>query len=123
MADHIKETEGKYAFNNERLYDFLKNSVQLYLPALATLYFSLGGIWGWPNVEQIIGTITAITVFLGVCLKISKTSYDNSGKGKDGSVVMEDGEMKRFEIDHDLESLQGKSIIKLRVREDDIPLD
>ena len=46
--------------------NFYKNLAQIYLPALATLYFALASIWGLPYVEQVVGTITAIDTFLGV---------------------------------------------------------
>lgn len=59
----------------DKAYDILTAIVQIYMPAAATLYFSLGGIWGWPNVESVIGTITAITVFLGAILGISGHNY------------------------------------------------
>lgn len=56
-------------------YDKLKWIAQILLPALGTLYFTLAGIWGFPYGEQIIGTISAIDVFLGVVLKISSDNY------------------------------------------------
>lgn len=48
------------------------------LPALATLYFTLGAVWGLPAVEQVIGTITAFGTFLGVMIGISARSYNHS---------------------------------------------
>lgn len=63
-------------------YDFLKEIAQIYLPALATLYFTLASIWGLPYAEQIVGTISAIDVFLGTVLKISTIQYN---KGVDAN--------------------------------------
>ena len=60
---------------NNRIYDILKFICQIILPATATLYFALAGIWGFPYGEQIVGTITAIDTFLGVCLGISSKNY------------------------------------------------
>lgn len=57
------------------VYDLLKEIAQIYLPALATLYFTLASIWGFPYAEQIVGTISAIDVFLGAVLKISTINY------------------------------------------------
>lgn len=59
----------------DKVYNTLKVIVQIIMPAAATLYFSLGSIWGWPNVESVIGTVTAITTFLGVTLGISGHNY------------------------------------------------
>ena len=58
-----------------KTYDILKYITQILLPALGTLYFALAGIWGFPYGEQIVGTLTAIDMFLGVCLKISSDNY------------------------------------------------
>lgn len=56
-------------------YDCLKWIAQILLPALGTLYFALGQIWGFPLCEQIVGTITAVDAFLGVLLGISSMNY------------------------------------------------
>lgn len=60
---------------SDKTYDILKEIAQIYLPALATLYFTLASIWGFPYAEQIVGTISAIDVFLGAVLKISTINY------------------------------------------------
>jgi hypothetical protein len=49
------------------------------LPALGTLYFALAGIWGFPYGEQVVGTITAIDMFLGALLGISNMQYKKEG--------------------------------------------
>ena len=56
-------------------YDFLKWIALVVLPASATLYFALSGIWGFPYGEQIVGTITALGTFLGALLGISSINY------------------------------------------------
>lgn len=61
-----------------KIYDILKFTAQIILPALATLYFSLAGIWKLPNAEAIVGTITAIDLFLGTLLGISSVKYNKS---------------------------------------------
>ena len=65
-----------------RTYDIMKEIAQIWLPAIATLYFTLASIWGFPYAEQIVGTISAIDVFLGAILKISTIQYN---KGVDGN--------------------------------------
>ena len=60
---------------SNKVYDVLKFVAQIVLPALGTLYFALSSIWGLPYGEQIVGTITAIDVFLGAILGISTVSY------------------------------------------------
>ncbi len=65
---------------SDKIYDILKWIAQIFLPALGTLYFALAGIWGFPYGEEIIGTITAVDVFLGVILGISSKQYYDSNK-------------------------------------------
>lgn len=61
---------------SDSVYDKLKFLAMIVLPAIATLYFTLAGIWGFPYGEQIVGTITAIDTFLGVILGISSAQYN-----------------------------------------------
>lgn len=65
---------------NDKVYSVLKWIALILLPALGTLYFALSGIWGFPYGEQVIGTITAIDVFLGTLLGISTHNYAGDGK-------------------------------------------
>lgn len=58
-----------------KTYDILKWIVVIVLPAAATLYAALGGIWGLPLVTEITGTITAVDTFLGAVLMISSANY------------------------------------------------
>lgn len=61
---------------SNKVYDVLKWIAQIVLPAIATLYFALAQIWGFPYAEEIVGTITAIDAFLGVLLGISTAQYN-----------------------------------------------
>ena len=59
-----------------KVYDVLKFVAQILLPALATLYFALAKIWGFPYATEIVGTISAIDAFLGALLGISTANYN-----------------------------------------------
>lgn len=61
---------------SNRQFDVLKRIAQVWLPALATLYFALSQIWGLPYGEAIVGTITAVDAFLGAVLGISTHLYN-----------------------------------------------
>lgn len=61
---------------SNKVYDVLKWIAQYALPALGTLYFALSSIWGLPFGEEIVGTITAVDIFLGVLLGISSSTYN-----------------------------------------------
>ena len=63
---------------SNKTYDIIKWVVMIVLPALSALFVGLGGIWGWPYIEQVAGTISCITVFLGALLGISSASYKKS---------------------------------------------
>ena len=67
------------------VYDKLKWIAQILLPALATLYLALSKVWNLPYSEQIVGTISAVDVFLGAILQISSKNYEDEQKllGKD----------------------------------------
>lgn len=60
---------------SNELYDALKKVALYILPAIATLWLTLGKIWGLPYTSEIGATITAIDVFLGACLGISSKNY------------------------------------------------
>ena len=60
---------------SNKTYDILVWIAQIVLPAMGTLYAALSGIWGFPYGEQIVGTITAVDVFLGALLKLSSEQY------------------------------------------------
>lgn len=65
-------------FNNN-VYDKLKWVAQYFLPALVTLWMSLAKTWGLPYTVEIGATLSAIDLFLGVLLGISKASYAGEG--------------------------------------------
>lgn len=67
---------------SNRTYDILKFIAQIVLPAVATLYFALAQIWGFPYAEEIVGTITAIDAFLGAVLGISTMQYNKEMEEK-----------------------------------------
>lgn len=65
-----------------KVYDVLKWIALVVLPATATLYFALSGIWGLPYGEQIVGTIVAVETFIGAILGISNINYNKNNKNK-----------------------------------------
>lgn len=61
---------------SNKTYNILKWFAMILLPAIGALYSALAGIWGFPYAEQVVGTITAVNVFLGTALTISTTKYN-----------------------------------------------
>ncbi len=84
MSDTAVPTKG-FIFS-DALYQKAKWGVAIVLPAISTLYFTLGTIWGWPNIEQVVGSIAALTTFFGVLLGVSTRSYNASDARFDGSM-------------------------------------
>lgn len=99
---------------SNRMYDILKWITTLLLPALGTLYFALASIWGFPYGEQIVGTLAAITTFLGVSLKISSANYTG-----DGMLVVdtsgENSDIYRLDLNIPVEDLAKKKTITFNV--------
>ena len=60
---------------NDKIYDTLKEIALIVLPAIATLYLTLAGIWKLPYPQEVSGTIIAIDTFLGAILHISNKQY------------------------------------------------
>lgn len=60
---------------SNKMYDVLKWITMVVLPASATLYNLLAGIWGLPLAEQIPDTIMGVVTFLGIVLGISSAQY------------------------------------------------
>ena len=61
---------------SNKVYDVLKFIAQIVLPALATLWATLGKIWGWPLVTEIAASICAVDTFLGAILGLSSMKYN-----------------------------------------------
>jgi ABC-type uncharacterized transport system permease subunit len=57
-------------------YNTLKWVTLAFLPASGALYFTLAILWGFPFGEQVVGTIVALTAFMGLLLGVSKIRYN-----------------------------------------------
>lgn len=67
---------------NSKLYDILKFIAQIVLPAIATFYLTLAGIWGLPFGEEVSATVMATDTLLGAILMISSNAYNKQNGGK-----------------------------------------
>lgn len=73
--------EGEVLKLPNKIYDVLKWLVTIVLPATATLYTALGGIWALPYIDEIPATIVAVDTFLGAILMISTMNYNKDKYG------------------------------------------
>ena len=61
----------------DKVYNVLKWICMVCLPAIATLWFALGKIWGFPYLAEVEGTIIAIDTFIGALIGVSTIAYNN----------------------------------------------
>ena len=97
-------------------YDVIKWIVVIVIPAVITLYSTLGGIWIFPLVQEITASLAAIDVFLGVIMKISSATYNKEYDGvlHVDTVNDETTDKYLFEVD-DLDQLANKDRITLKI--------
>ena len=65
---------------SNKVYDVLKYVAQIILPALATFYVAIAGLWNLPYPKEISGTIMAVDTLLGACLMLSSANYKKEGE-------------------------------------------
>lgn len=100
-----------------KLYDVLKFLAQIVFPGVATLYFTLAGLWGLPAAEQVVGTIVAVDTFLGVLLQISSAAYSKAIEDA-GELHVNEGQLL-FQLDEDktdITKLGEKSEVRFKVK-------
>lgn len=96
---------------NNKTYDILKFVAQVFLPALGTLYLGLSKIWGFPYGEEVVGTITAVDLFLGAVLGISSSKYYKTGEDTVGTVSVNP---ETDEVDFDFEEMSAKELSEMK---------
>lgn len=70
---------------SNKWYDILKFVCTVFLPALGTFIFAISKIWDWPPyAENIVGTLSAIAVFIGALIGISSLQYNKEKQPPDG---------------------------------------
>lgn len=101
------------------IYDRVKFTAQIVLPALATLYFALSQVWGFAYGPEVVASITAFDTFLGLVLGYSTVQYKKSDAKYDGSLdILETEDTRTFslELDDDPEYLlEGKDEVVFKV--------
>lgn len=91
MADHAERSSGINLSDSS--YDVLRQFVEKVFPGLGVLYAALATLWGWGYILQVGGSLSAIAVFGGILLSMSRKNYvtDPSSPpgGYDGAVVQD----------------------------------
>jgi hypothetical protein len=106
------------------VYDKLKKTVQFILPLIGSIYFGLGQIWGFPKIEEVIGSITVLNTALGSVVGISKSRADKADTATDGDLVITEDPggvaswMMAFEGDPEL--LKDRENITFKVKKQSV---
>jgi hypothetical protein len=106
---------------SNKVYDVLKFIALIGLPSLTTLYGVLNGIWGLPDTEQVLLTLTAGDTFLGALLGLSSRSYSAP---VDGHVTVDDSDPDVLGMNvqlHNPQQVPNKSSIHLKVVQGPLP--
>lgn len=103
---------------NKQSYDVTKFFAQILLPAIGTLYFSLAGIWGLPNAQEVVGTIVAVDAFLGLLLSLDTKAYNSGDNKYDGKIDVtegDEGKLFSLELNTSPEDLEKKKEVIFKV--------
>ena len=65
----------------DKVYDVLKWVAMVVIPALATAYVGLAGIWSWPFANEVAKTAAVVDTLLGALLGISTAQYNKEVNG------------------------------------------
>lgn len=107
----VEENVQDHILSN-KMYDATKQIAQVLLPGIGALYFAIAQIWGLPAAEEVVGTITAVDVFLGLVLNASTKSYNDSEAKYDGVInVVQDETGTKQVADMQLTKLENPNDI------------
>jgi hypothetical protein len=103
---------------SDAVYARIKWFLTIVLPAFTALYIGLGQFWELPNPEAVVGTVSLVGTFLGVCLGISSKQYNQLPPPTDGTILyeeLEEGLDLTFETEADMDELVHKDTITFQV--------
>lgn len=107
---------------SDKVYNIIKWLTVYVLPPLGTLYFALSGIWGFPFGEEIVGTIVAIETFLGAVIGISTYTYNKTGAGIQGTLMIDDTNPNlpytQLSFDKTIAKIASEDTVTLKVQTD-----
>ena len=66
---------------SDSVYTILKWVTMIVIPASATAYVGLAGVWGWPYADEIAKTAAVVCTLLGALLGISTAQYNKQEQG------------------------------------------
>ena len=104
---------------SDRVYDLIRKTTTLYLPALATAYAALALIWPLPEPERVAQTVVVVCTLLAAILRGAEKGYEPPSQAvltKTGSD--EDGDDFVLELTEELPDLFARDTFTVKVEKD-----
>lgn len=103
----------------------MKWTALVLLPGLGALYFGLGQLWDFPEIEKVVGSVTVLEVFIGLLLRKSAGDYGSAKTVGDAIVIQnKEGTVEgmRFELDATGVPLvlSDKKVVQFNVRREQL---
>jgi hypothetical protein len=100
-------------------YNALKFIALVLLPAAATAYSAFAVLWHLGNINQVIGTLSAVDTSLGAILHVSAKSYSTAKPVVDGKLIIDTSnpgkDVYQFALHIPISELDQKKSITLEV--------
>lgn len=103
---------------NNKTYDVIKWIAQYFIPAAGTLYAALSKIWGFPYGSEVVGTLSAIDIFLGAILGISSANYSGEGTLEIHADAETNKDVYQLMLNVPVESLADRDSVIFKVNKD-----
>lgn len=119
MTDNT-EYNTKPAWLPDKIYDFLKWTTLIAIPAFGTFYSGLAGLWNLPYANEVAGSCLLLATLLGVLIGVATRSYNKSDSKYDGTLVISDAANPEVPTNYnfnvgDLDKLEQKGAVTLKV--------
>ena len=92
--------EVKTPFISDSTYEFLRNNVEVVLPAIGTFYFTIASILHLPGGDEVTGIINALVLLLGIVIKANRSRNNKVEAVKAAISEQEEAERKAIQADN-----------------------
>lgn len=108
----------------DSLFNTFRFFVEVILPGVGALYFALAEIWNLPNAAQVVATLSAVAVFLGLFVNYARIKHSEVNENLvDGELVIDLNDPMKdtysIEIHRPLGELPLQNEVRLKVRNND----